>query len=65
MEWRKKITKRQLTHVREHCGGTLRGLKKARELQKKIRADVMEVAPQLAAEPCFDCWEVARRLGLD
>jgi hypothetical protein len=58
MKWQKKLTKKELRHVKEWCGGTLAGLKSTREHQKLM-------AEQGKALPCFECQSIAQKLGLE
>jgi hypothetical protein len=60
MKWQKKLTKKELAHVKEWAGGTLAGLKRTREFH---RADL--AAHPDGPEPCWDCKIIARKLGLE
>jgi hypothetical protein len=59
-KWHKKLTMKEIRHVNEWCGGTLGGLKRTRELQT---ADV--AANPGRPEPCWNCKEIARKLGIE
>jgi ssDNA-binding Zn-finger/Zn-ribbon topoisomerase 1 len=53
LKWEKKLTARELKHVRENCGKTLFSFKETRRQQKA------------GADACFDCRFIARKLGLE
>jgi hypothetical protein len=59
MKWQKRITKKELKHVKEMCGGTLQAFKQTREQQRKDKARNPDI------EPCWDCRRIARKLGLE
>jgi len=59
-KWHKKLTLKELAHVNEWCGGTLEGIKQARENQKRQKAEVPD-----SSEPCWDCRTIAVKLGLE
>ncbi len=66
MNWQKKLTKVELQHVRDWCGGTLKSFKRTRERQKRIRAkNDANGCPPGIAEPCWDCKRIAKKLGLE
>ena len=59
MKWQKKLTKKQLKHIKETTdGGLLREFKSNREFHKKEKAAGK-------GELCFECRTIARRLGLE
>jgi hypothetical protein len=53
LKWEKKLTAKELKHVREWGGKTLAGFKETRRLQKN------------GADACWDCRHIARKLGLE
>jgi len=53
MKWQKKLTKKELNHVKEFCGGTLTTFKQTRELQTK------------EPEACWECRFIAVKLGIE
>lgn len=57
MRWQSKLTKKELQHVKETTErGTLSEFRRNFEAQEKHRtADY---------EPCYDCWFIAKKLGL-
>jgi len=59
-KWHKKLTMKEIRHVNEFCGGTIRGLMENRERQK---AHLIE-SPD-APEPCWDCRIIAKKLGVE
>jgi hypothetical protein len=59
MKWQKKLTKKQLRHIKETTdGGLLREFKRNREAHNKEKAAGK-------SEPCWECRTIARRLGLE
>ena len=59
MRWQKKLTKKELQHVKETTfGGTLGSFKRNREGH---RAEVAAGKP----EPCFECRAIAIKLGIE
>lgn len=62
MKWKKKLTKKELKHIKETTnGGTLAEFKRNREWQ--VRPD-----QEFGKEPdemCFECRSIARKLGLE
>jgi len=60
MTWIKKLTKKELVHVIEDCGGTLEGFKRNREKQ----LEMVQKNPD-GMEPCWDCKFIAKKLGLE
>jgi hypothetical protein len=59
-KWHKKLTMKEIRHVNEFCGGTLQGIKNTREGQRLAR-----IKSPTAAEPCWDCRMIARKLGIE
>ena len=59
MKWQKKLTKKELAHVKDSCGGTILGIKRTREHHRKM----LEEFPTI--EPCFECKHIAIKLGLE
>lgn len=51
MKWQKKLNKKELKHVKEWCGNSLRGLK------NNIENGSKEL-------PCYECMLIARKLKL-
>jgi hypothetical protein len=60
--WQKRITKKQLAHVKEYCNGTLKGLMEARVYQRNRDAENKN-GPGF--ETCRECRLIALRLGLE
>ena len=59
-KWQKKLTRNELCHVKEWCGGTLAGIKRTRRHQK---ADE-DLFPEKMM-PCWDCKQIAKKLGIE
>ena len=57
MKWQKKLTKKELSHIKETTNGTLGSFKRNRE------SHLVELA-QTGKEPCFECRTIARKLGI-
>ncbi len=53
LKWEKKLTVKELKHVREWGGKTLAGFKANRKEQAKNNIQ------------CFECRQIARKLGLE
>ncbi|MBU1248508.1 MAG: hypothetical protein KKB70_07410 [Proteobacteria bacterium] len=66
MLWKKKLTNRQLSHLKEMNTPTLALFKSTRARQKESKAKALAdgLMPGIA-EPCFECREIAKRLGLE
>ena len=60
MKWQKKLTKKELAHVKEWCGGTLASFKRNRKEQHEQEAE-----HPISFMPCFDCKMIARKLGIE
>jgi len=63
MRFQKKLTKRERNHLVVACGCpsnrlTLKAFKAAREAQHEIKA-------KDGIEPCYDCRQIAIKLGLE
>lgn len=66
MKWRDKITKKELSHLRTVAGvWTLAAAKRTFSVQARMRkqADLEGIPPGIG-EPCWECKEIARKLGL-
>ena len=59
-KWHKKLTMKEIRHVNEFCGGTLAGIKIAREGQVAAASS----RPN-GMEPCWECRTIARKLGME
>jgi len=55
-KWQKKLTKRELLHVKEWCSGTMKGLKANRKFQR-------EHTRPSKPEPCWECRTIAKKTG--
>ncbi len=53
LKWEKKLTAKELKHVRDNCGGRLSTFKETRIKQKA------------GTDECWDCRHIARKLGLE
>jgi len=63
-KWHKRITLKQLKHIKENTDGTLAGVKKVLAYQKEKRDDAIRANDYPGiTEPCWECKEIARRLG--
>jgi hypothetical protein len=58
MSWRKNLTKAQKAHLREHNCNTKAAFVRTREVQLAM----MKTNNQM--EVCWDCREIAKRLGV-
>lgn len=60
MRWQKKLTKKEMKHLRETCDGppTLAALRRNREHQRQQKGES-------GIEPCWDCRLIAKKLGLE
>ncbi len=65
MRWQKKLTKKQLAHVKKWGGGTLAEFKRNREAQHKMKENGEVRDPLRNNEPCWECRIIARKLGLE
>lgn len=68
MKWQKKLTRKQTAHVREWMTPdgvtpTLSAIRRTRIAQADIAR--MREGMGLVGEPCWDCRDVAVRLGLE
>lgn len=59
MRWQKKITKKELKHVRKNVGNTLTEFKAMVVIHENIRS-----SKESHINPCYDCQTIARKLGL-
>lgn len=60
MKWQKKLTKKELAHVKEWCGGTLASFKRSRKEQNEELA-----AHPISFMPCWECRSIALKLGIE
>ena len=60
MRWQKKLTKKELQHMKEWCRGTIAGLKRNREAHHSYQA-----TPPDGPEACWDCRMIAKKLGIE
>jgi hypothetical protein len=58
-KWQKGLTKKERDHIKEWGGRTLNGFKQNRESQKPMETGIP------GSWPCFECREIARKLGLE
>lgn len=57
MKWQKKLTKKELQHIKETTQrGTLAEFRRNYASQEKHRTQDYE--------PCYECWLMAKKLGL-
>lgn len=54
--YKKKLTKKELKHIKAHGMTSMKTIKSTLMHQKKSRED--------SYEPCWDCRGIARKLGL-
>lgn len=60
MKWQKKLTKKELDHIRETTNHlSLREFKRNREEQIKLMVE------KGWSEPCFECRTIALKLGVE
>ncbi len=59
MRWQKKLTKKELKHVRKWVGNTLTAIKAQAVIHAGWRKDKPE-----NPEPCYTCYIIAGKLGL-
>jgi hypothetical protein len=66
MKWQKKLNKTQIAHLREHGITTLESFKDVRTQQREARkfSDSQGLDPGVG-EPCWECKEIAERLGVE
>ena len=66
MKWQKKLTKKELKHMKENNCGTLKAFAWLRSCQREHRIDAIEkgFSPGIA-EPCFECKHIAMKLGIE
>ena len=64
MKWQKKITKKEMKHLKKWCTGnvTLTGISRTFAAQAKTRA---ENNNDPALEPCWECKWIANKLGFE
>lgn len=61
MKWQAKLTKEEMSHLRKVVGvRTLAGVKRNTIGQNHMR----HKSPEPINEPCWDCKNIARKLGL-
>jgi len=61
-KWQRTLTIKQLRHMRDNQNTlTLREFKDQRIKQKSMKAE-SDAAGFTYAEPCWECWEIERRL---
>ena len=65
MKWQDKLTKKELKHLRNFCG--VRSLAAAKIMFKnqaimRLKADKEGIPPGMG-EPCWECLDIARKLG--
>jgi hypothetical protein len=60
MKWQKKLTKKELAHMKEYNNGTLATLKQNREHQRQYDQENPD-----RMEACRECRNIARKLGLE
>ena len=65
LKWEKKLTVKELQHVREWGGKSLRGFIENRAVQAKLKAEDEIRFPGGNNEPCWECKIIARKLGLE
>ena len=65
MRWQDKLTKAERAHVRKWGGRTLAGFKENRRDQRAMVAAAQIVYGRRAIEPCWECKDIARKLGLE
>ncbi len=63
MRFQNKLNKKQLAHVKECCGGTLRGIREARAFHRSERERRERLG--LHPESCFECRGIALKLGIE
>jgi hypothetical protein len=59
-KWHKKLTIKEIRHVNEFMGGTIRSFRAARVVQKKCEKKFPK-----EFSVCFDCNIIARKLGIE
>ena len=64
-KWQKKLTVKEIKHVNEWCGGTLRGLNNARIMQEADRIRESRDAGHDVGERCWECRAIAKKLDLE
>lgn len=68
MKWQRKITKKEMKHLKENLGGyvTLDRFRDLRKSQRALRAegDAKGYGPG-TAEPCWTCKAIAQKLGIE
>lgn len=66
MRWQKKLTKKQMKHLRDSNVPTLSAFKLLREGQKKVENENKDKDVPLGGRyPCYECYEIAKKLGLE
>jgi hypothetical protein len=60
LKWEKKLTAKEVRHVRELCGGSLRSFTEQADRLANMRRELA-----YTSEPCWECRTIAIKLGLE